>query len=50
MRPIVPDLPDPAGRTPMDMAVAYRHDLAIKLLQAHSERRSDSAQPLPRES
>ncbi|SDZ20677.1 hypothetical protein SAMN05421504_110272 [Amycolatopsis xylanica] len=30
-----PTLPDPAGRSPMDMAAAYRHDLAIRLLQRH---------------
>ncbi|MBF6168640.1 ankyrin repeat domain-containing protein [Streptomyces gardneri] len=33
-----PTLPDPAGRTPMDMAAVYRHDLAIKLLQSHINR------------
>jgi ankyrin repeat protein len=30
-----PSLPDPEGRTPMNMAVGYRHDLAIKLLETH---------------
>ncbi|WP_282779370.1 hypothetical protein [Nocardia sp. CC201C] len=30
-----PALPDPTGRTPMDMAAFYRHDLAIKLLERH---------------
>ncbi|WP_219823935.1 ankyrin repeat domain-containing protein [Actinokineospora auranticolor] len=33
-----PRLPDPKGRTPMDMALSYRHDLAVKLLQAHLDR------------
>jgi ankyrin repeat protein len=30
-----PQLADPDGRTPMDMADHYGHDLAVKLLQAH---------------
>ncbi|MFJ8364310.1 ankyrin repeat domain-containing protein [Streptomyces sp. NPDC093984] len=30
-----PQLADPDGRTPMDMANHYGHDLAVKLLQAH---------------
>lgn len=30
-----PELADPAGRSPMDMAKRYRHDLAVKLLRAH---------------
>jgi hypothetical protein len=38
-----PCLADPTGRTPMVMAVSYRHDLAIKLLQTHIERRNSSA-------
>jgi ankyrin repeat protein len=37
-----PSLPDPTGRTPMDMAVGYGHDLAIKLLQAHIDRQNNS--------
>ncbi|MFD7698424.1 ankyrin repeat domain-containing protein [Streptomyces sp. NPDC059805] len=30
-----PQLADPDGRTPMDMANHHGHDLAVKLLQAH---------------
>ncbi|WP_189819969.1 ankyrin repeat domain-containing protein [Streptomyces olivaceoviridis] len=30
-----PELADPDGHTPMDMANHYGHDLAMKLLQAH---------------
>ncbi|MEV0470942.1 ankyrin repeat domain-containing protein [Streptomyces prunicolor] len=30
-----PELADPDGRTPMDMAKHYGHDLAVKLLRAH---------------
>jgi ankyrin repeat protein len=30
-----PELADPDGRTPMDMAKHYSHDLAVKLLRAH---------------
>ncbi|MFJ9909237.1 ankyrin repeat domain-containing protein [Streptomyces sp. NPDC101152] len=35
-----PELADPDGRTPMDMAHRYGHDLAVKLLQAHISRRA----------
>lgn len=35
-----PELADPDGRTPMDMANHYGHDLAVKLLQAHISRRA----------
>ncbi len=30
-----PELADPDGRTPMDIAKHYGHDLAVKLLRAH---------------
>jgi len=30
-----PELADPDGRTPMDMASHYGHDPAVKLLRAH---------------
>ncbi|MFE0805460.1 ankyrin repeat domain-containing protein [Streptomyces sp. NPDC058812] len=30
-----PELVDPDGRTPMDMADHYDHDLAVQLLRAH---------------
>ncbi|MEU2619663.1 ankyrin repeat domain-containing protein [Streptomyces sp. NPDC007157] len=30
-----PLLPDPDGQTPMDLALQYDHDLAVKLLQRH---------------
>ncbi|WP_369243649.1 ankyrin repeat domain-containing protein [Streptomyces sp. R41] len=30
-----PELADPDGRTPMDVAEYYGHDLAMKLLRAH---------------
>ncbi|WP_328364840.1 ankyrin repeat domain-containing protein [Streptomyces sp. NBC_00445] len=30
-----PQLPDPDGQTPMDLAVHYGHDLAVKLLHRH---------------
>jgi uncharacterized protein len=30
-----PELADPDGRTPMDMATSYGHDLAVKLLKEH---------------
>ncbi len=30
-----PELADPDGRSPMDMAERYGHDLAVKLLRAH---------------
>ncbi|WP_189265428.1 ankyrin repeat domain-containing protein [Streptomyces fuscichromogenes] len=30
-----PKLPDPDGKTPMDLALDYGHDLAAKLLQGH---------------
>ncbi|WP_327320285.1 ankyrin repeat domain-containing protein [Streptomyces sp. NBC_01235] len=30
-----PELADPDGRTPMDMAKHYGHHLAVKLLRAH---------------
>ena len=35
-----PELADPDGRTPMDMANRYGHDLAVKLLQVHISRRA----------
>ncbi|MGW0373804.1 ankyrin repeat domain-containing protein [Streptomyces coeruleorubidus] len=35
-----PELADPDGRTPMDMANHYGHDLAVKLLHAHISRRA----------
>ncbi|MFD8150665.1 ankyrin repeat domain-containing protein [Streptomyces sp. NPDC001046] len=35
-----PELADPDGRTPMDMADQYGHDLAVNLLQAHISRRA----------
>lgn len=35
-----PEQPDPDGRTPLAMATNYRHDLAIKLLQAHITQRA----------
>ncbi|WAU83773.1 ankyrin repeat domain-containing protein [Streptomyces sp. Qhu-G9] len=30
-----PELTDPDGRTPLDVAVQYGHDLAVNLLRAH---------------
>ncbi|QQM46332.1 ankyrin repeat domain-containing protein [Streptomyces liliifuscus] len=30
-----PELADPDGHTPMDMANRYGHDLAVRLLQTH---------------
>ncbi|MBL1083633.1 ankyrin repeat domain-containing protein [Streptomyces actinomycinicus] len=30
-----PKLPDPDGQTPMDLALHYGHDLAVKLLRRH---------------
>ncbi|MGW4789047.1 ankyrin repeat domain-containing protein [Streptomyces sp. NPDC004230] len=30
-----PQLPAPDGQTPMDLALHYCHDLAVKLLQRH---------------
>ncbi|MFI1565607.1 ankyrin repeat domain-containing protein [Streptomyces sp. NPDC020490] len=35
-----PELADPDGRTPVDMASHYGHDLAMKLLQTHMKRRT----------
>ncbi|MBQ0997443.1 ankyrin repeat domain-containing protein [Streptomyces sp. RK62] len=35
-----PELADPDGRTPMDRANHYGHDLAAKLLQTHINRRA----------
>lgn len=35
-----PELADPDGRTPMDMADHYGHDLVMKLLQTHISRRA----------
>lgn len=35
-----PELADPDGRTPMNMADHYGHDLAMKLLQTHISRRA----------
>ncbi|MEG8281382.1 ankyrin repeat domain-containing protein [Streptomyces sp. AHA2] len=35
-----PELADPDGRTPMDMANHYGHGLATKLLQTHISRRA----------
>lgn len=34
-----PELADPDGRTPLDMAAHYGHDLAVNLLRAHIGRR-----------
>jgi ankyrin repeat protein len=35
-----PELADPGGHTPMDMANHYGHNLAVKLLRAHISRRA----------
>ncbi|MFJ6509102.1 ankyrin repeat domain-containing protein [Streptomyces sp. NPDC091879] len=35
-----PELANPDGRTPLDMAAHYGHDLAASLLQAHISRRA----------
>jgi ankyrin repeat protein len=35
-----PELADPDGHPPMNMAIHYGHDLAVKLLQAHISRRA----------
>ncbi|MGW7280951.1 ankyrin repeat domain-containing protein [Streptomyces sp. NPDC054844] len=35
-----PELADPDGRTPIDMADQYGHDLAVQLLRAHISRPS----------
>lgn len=35
-----PELADPDGHTPMDMANLYGHDLAVRLLRAHISRRA----------
>ncbi|MEV5106471.1 ankyrin repeat domain-containing protein [Streptomyces massasporeus] len=35
-----PELADPGGRTPTDIANDYGHDLAMKLLQTHISRRA----------
>lgn len=35
-----PELADPGGHTPMDMASHHGHDLAMKLLQTHISRRA----------
>lgn len=35
-----PQLVDPDGHTPLDMAHHYGHDLAVKLLQTHISRRA----------
>ncbi|MFF9780150.1 ankyrin repeat domain-containing protein [Streptomyces sp. NPDC013978] len=35
-----PELADPDGGTPIDVADHYGHDLAMKLLQAHISRRA----------
>ncbi|SOE33816.1 Ankyrin repeat-containing protein [Streptomyces sp. OK228] len=35
-----PELADPDGRTPLDMAAHYGHDLAVNLLRAHISRRA----------
>lgn len=45
-----PELADPDGRTPMDMANHYGHDLARKLLQTYINRRAadNGSQMLPR--
>jgi len=37
-----PQLPGPDGETPMDLAVHYGHDLAVKLLQKHISERGDA--------
>ncbi|MFB7374901.1 ankyrin repeat domain-containing protein [Streptomyces sp. NPDC056222] len=34
-----PELADPDGRTPLDMATYYDHDLAVQLLRTHISRR-----------
>ncbi|MFJ3880771.1 ankyrin repeat domain-containing protein [Streptomyces sp. NPDC090077] len=34
-----PELADPDGRTPLDMATRYAHDLAVQLLRAHISKR-----------
>ncbi|MEU3298590.1 ankyrin repeat domain-containing protein [Streptomyces sp. NPDC006678] len=34
-----PQLPGPDGHTPMDLALHYGHDLAVKLLQRHISER-----------
>lgn len=35
-----PELADPDGHTPLDMAAHYGHDLAVNLLRAHISRRA----------
>ncbi|MGQ4344091.1 ankyrin repeat domain-containing protein [Streptomyces sp. SAS_275] len=35
-----PELADPDGRTPTDIAARYGHDLALNLLRAHINRRA----------
>ncbi|MET7746709.1 ankyrin repeat domain-containing protein [Streptomyces sp. NPDC005385] len=35
-----PELADPDGRSPLDMAARYGHDLAVDLLRAHIGRRA----------
>ncbi|MEV5643412.1 hypothetical protein AB0L67_25105 [Streptomyces flaveolus] len=34
-----PQLPDPDGHMPMDLALQYDHDLAVKRLQRHISER-----------
>ncbi|MFI1206431.1 ankyrin repeat domain-containing protein [Streptomyces sp. NPDC020802] len=38
-----PELADPDGRTPLDMAVQYGHGLAVNLLRAHINWRAASS-------
>ncbi|MFD3503795.1 ankyrin repeat domain-containing protein [Streptomyces sp. NPDC058676] len=35
-----PELADPKGHTPLDVAAHYGHDLAVHLLRAHISRRA----------
>ncbi|MFF0479348.1 ankyrin repeat domain-containing protein [Streptomyces sp. NPDC004284] len=35
-----PELTDPDGRTPLDVAIFYAHDLAVQLLRTHISRRA----------
>ncbi|MFE7600625.1 ankyrin repeat domain-containing protein [Streptomyces sp. NPDC057494] len=35
-----PELADPDGRTPLDRATFYAHDLAVQLLRTHISRRA----------
>ncbi|MFJ3718058.1 ankyrin repeat domain-containing protein [Streptomyces sp. NPDC090057] len=40
-----PRLPDPGGRTPLDMAVHYGHDSAVRLLRRHISARDTMERP-----